>query len=211
MPLIQDVLHRQDVAEGLGHLAPLRDQQMLDVHPEPRERLARRPLGLRDLVLVVGKDEVDAPGVDVDGRPVEQTQRHGRALDVPPGSSWSDPEVPGRLVRPGRLPEHEVAGILLVVLVAVDACAGTDPLVVELRELAVVGQGVDLEVDRAIAPIGVTTRLERLDHLDHGAEVDLVGRPWIVLDPLQTERRRILEERVDVSIGVLAQRDPGLA
>ena len=73
---------RVDVAERLRHLLVL-DEQMLDVHPEARERLLGRALALRDLVLVMRKDQIDAAGVDVDRRLAQQPQRHRRALDVP--------------------------------------------------------------------------------------------------------------------------------
>jgi len=33
------------------------------------------------------EDQIDTAGMDVDRRPVEQPQRHRRALDVPPGAA----------------------------------------------------------------------------------------------------------------------------
>jgi hypothetical protein len=41
---------------------------MLDVHPVAGERFPGCPLRLRDLVLVVGKDQIDAAGMNVDRR-----------------------------------------------------------------------------------------------------------------------------------------------
>ena len=41
---------------------------MFDVDPEPRERLPGCPFALRNLVLVVREDQVNATGVDVERR-----------------------------------------------------------------------------------------------------------------------------------------------
>ncbi len=112
--------------------------------------LAGRALGLRDLVLVVREDQVDR-------------RRHGcrsaapRAAAAPwPSTRCASPAVPVRARSPSvgspglaGLPQHEIARVLLGVTVGVDPRAGLHPLVVEVRELAVVGQGRDAEVDRA--------------------------------------------------------------
>ena len=80
---------------------------------------------LRDLVLVVREDEVDAAAVDVEdlalrriaaGEPRlegldEVLPRHGRALDVPAGTARrrdAGRRGPGRILRPGGFPEHEI-------------------------------------------------------------------------------------------------------
>jgi hypothetical protein len=61
---------------------------------------------------MVRKDQIDATGVDVDRRAIEQTQRHGRALDVPAGTARARAVIP-RSARPvGRLPQHEVTRIV---------------------------------------------------------------------------------------------------
>ena len=130
MPALDHVGDGEDVAERLRHLLVL-DQQVLEVHPEARELLAGGALALRDLVLVVREDQVDAAGVDVDRRSAEQPQRHRRALDVPARAARADAGIPGRLARLGRLPQHEVAGVFLLVLVGVDAGAALDAGVVE--------------------------------------------------------------------------------
>src|SRR5438874_6356204 len=59
MAVRDDVGHRKHVAERFRHLLFV-DEQMLDVHPGARELLVRRALALRDLVLVMRKDQVDA-------------------------------------------------------------------------------------------------------------------------------------------------------
>ena len=67
-PVAQQIPHRVDVAEGLGHLLAL-DDEVAVVHPVARER--RAVVGadaLRAFVLVVREDEVLAAAVDVEGR-----------------------------------------------------------------------------------------------------------------------------------------------
>ena len=84
-----------------------------------------------------------------------------------PGRPGRQPGLPRRLARLRRLPQHEVARVLLVVLVGVDARAALDAAVIEPRELAVLGKRRDLEVDRPVARVGVAVLLERLDHAGH--------------------------------------------
>ena len=125
---------RYAVAERLRHLLVL-DEEVLDVHPEPRERLFRRAFRLRDLVLVMRKDQVDAAGMDVDRRLAQQPQRHRRALDVPARTAGAGADIPRRLPVLRRLPQHEIAGIVFRVFVDVDAGAGMQAIVIEAREL----------------------------------------------------------------------------
>ena len=180
------------------------------MEPEARELRAGRPFALRDLVLVVGEDQVHPARVDVDRRLAEQPQRHRRALDVPPGPARTDPGVPGGLAFLRRFPEHEVARVFLLVLVGVDARAALDAGVIEVRELAVGGERGDLEVDGPVAPVGVAVLFERLDRRGHGLDVVAVGRARRLFHRLEAERRRVLVEDRDVAVRVLAQRHAGL-
>ena len=75
-------MDRHEIAEGLGHLLAL-DLQEAVVHPVVgHHRRAVGAAALRDLVLVVGEDEVDAAAVDVEHL-AQRLLRHRRALDVP--------------------------------------------------------------------------------------------------------------------------------
>ena len=213
-PLVDDVLQIEDVAERLRHLvalaARLLDHQVLDVKPEARKLSARRPLALRNLVLVMREDQVDAAGVQIDRRLAEQPQRHRRALDVPTRTPGSDPRIPRGFTSLGGFPDHEVPCVVLLVLVAVDAGAVFDARVIEPCELAVLGECRDLEIDRPIAPVGVAALFERANRLPHRLDVLGIGRARILLDDLQSQHRRIPEVGLDELIGVLAQRQPGL-
>ena len=78
-------------------------------------RTAVHAARLRDLVFVVGEDEIVAAAVDVKGL-AEQGSANRRAFDVPARS----PAPPGageggvfRLVCLGRFPEHKVGGVAL--------------------------------------------------------------------------------------------------
>ena len=100
--------------------------------------------GLRDLVLVVREDKVDAAAMDVEdvlvgvvafqpaAERLEQLgHRHGRAFDMParpaePGDACR--RRPARLARLRRLPQHEVH---LVALVGGDVDAGAGQHLVE--------------------------------------------------------------------------------
>ena len=64
--LIQQVAHREEIAQGLGHL-PALDLEHLVVQPVAREiRTGMGAAALRDLVLVVGELQVDPAGMDIE-------------------------------------------------------------------------------------------------------------------------------------------------
>src|SRR5439155_26445242 len=116
MAALEEVGNQEEVSLALRHGLAL-DQQVLNVHPVADEGLAGPALALRDLVLVVGEDEVLPAAVEVEGL-AEVLHAHGRALDVPARAAPAERGVP---LRPFRLvllgfPEHEVPGVLLVVL-----------------------------------------------------------------------------------------------
>src|SRR5438128_6555868 len=137
----------RDIAVPLGHLLAA-DLQELPVKPDSCELI---PPGvgtaLSDLVLMVREDQVHPTGVDVQyvrSQPAaDELQRHCRALDVPSGAAAAEGRVPGgtdRLVfGTGGLPQYEVAGIFLGVLVGTHplARASAELSAVELRQASV--------------------------------------------------------------------------
>ena len=62
-----------------------------------------RRLALRELVFVMGEDQVETPTVYVEGL-TEMRLAHCRALDVPAWTAASPRAVPSRLVGAGPLP-----------------------------------------------------------------------------------------------------------
>jgi hypothetical protein len=81
-PELDDLVDGHRVAGGLRHLHAVREE-MLAVHPVPHRRMAVCTFGLRDLILVVRKDVVDAAGVEIETL-TQVPRAHRRTLDVPP-------------------------------------------------------------------------------------------------------------------------------
>ena len=94
--------------------------------------LPREGARLGDLVLMMRKDQVDSARMDVEDVHAkllaDQLERHGGAFEVPAGTAAAErriPRGPHRLVVGlRRLPEDEVAGVLLGILVGADPFAG---------------------------------------------------------------------------------------
>ena len=166
MPHEHQVAQGVEVAERLGHLLAF-DQQEARVHPEVRELLAGERLRLRDFVFVVRKDEVFAAEMDVEAL-AQVLHAHGGALDVPAGTAGTDLGVPALLAGFGSLPQGEVAGIVFVVFVDVDARAVGHAGEVLLAELAVRREAGDAEVVRAfVGAIGVAGADQSGDEVRH--------------------------------------------
>src|SRR6186713_2241282 len=100
------------------------------VQPRADERLPCGRLALGDLVLVVGEDQIDPTGMDVERR-AEMSHAHRRAFDVPPRPALPDARRPRRLARLRSLPKCEVTDVVLGVLVGLDTFADTHLLGVE--------------------------------------------------------------------------------
>src|SRR3712207_1111480 len=99
---------------------------MVAVHPHAHDPMAERALALGDLVLVVGKGEVDPAGVQIETL-AEVGDRHRRALDVPAGVALAPRAVEAHdPPRARRLPEDEVARVALVVVDLLDAVPGPE-------------------------------------------------------------------------------------
>ena len=156
------------------------------MHPDARELVPERRR-LRELVLVVREDEIEAAAVDLE-RVAEGVLGHRRALDVPAGAAAAPRRVPcGVLARLVRLPEREVAGILLerIRLLLLDL-VGTLP-----REPAVAGVARDAEVDVAVYRIRMPGVDERGDERDD--RVDALGRLRQHVRHPEPEIARVLE------------------
>jgi len=124
---------------------------------------------------------------------------------VPAGTPPAQPRVPADLVGTDRLPQGEVAGVLLVVLVGVDAAArsGDQPGGPGPAEPPVGGEVGDVEVDAAIAAVGDTLCVEPLDEVDH--LVDVLGGTRVLVGAAQVEGVDVLEEALDPGPGLLVE------
>ncbi len=65
---------------------------------------------------------------------------------MPAGAPDAEGRLPRLLTRLARFPEHEVARVVLAILVHIDAGTGLQPGVVKVGELAVPRKGGDPEV-----------------------------------------------------------------
>src|SRR6266446_7975707 len=92
-PIVQKLADGEEIAERFGHLLAF-DLEEAVVHPDLSERMIEmRSLRLRDFVLVMGEDEIDAAAVDVEGF-AQQGFAHRRAFDVPAGPSTAPRRIP---------------------------------------------------------------------------------------------------------------------
>src|SRR5205807_3080957 len=119
---VSQIAKRVIVAFRLGHRLAF-DFQVLKVQPVTYELLSRRAFTLSDFILMMRKNQIDAPKMKVEGF-AQILHRHRRTLYVPARSTATYLSVPGRFVRTvGSFPESKIARVFLVVLVCVDALA----------------------------------------------------------------------------------------
>ena len=146
--------------------------------------------------------------MDIEGL-AEFGHAHRGALDVPPRSALAPGRAPHgsdlSVYVLGLLPEREVADVVLVVLVGGDAFAAAHLFEVDARELAVVGEGRDVEVDGLVDDVGASVLDESRDEGDH--LVDVPGRSWVDISRSNAERFEIFEETADDGLGELVERD----
>src|SRR5690242_4144170 len=106
MPLSEQRFGRDDVAEALRHLLRAHVDEAI-VNPEARER--RTCVGaaaLRNLILVMRENEVEAAAVDVDGL-AKVGADHRRAFDMPAGTAPPPRRIPADHAVGTRLPQDE--------------------------------------------------------------------------------------------------------
>ena len=121
----EKIAQGEEVSERFRHFFAV-DDQVFRVKPEPDKGMACRRFTLGDFVLVMRECKVHAAGVDVQG--ISQIfHRHGGALDVPARPARADTRLPKMFARLGGFPKSEVARILLLVLVNVNAHARFHP------------------------------------------------------------------------------------
>ena len=158
-------------------------------------RAAVRARALRDLVLVVRKQQIDAAAVDVD-RLAEVRLGHRRAFDVPTGPAAPPRARPtdGVLVR--RLPEHEVAGVAFVRR-DLDARARDHVVAVAARQPAVVGEARHGEQHVPFGLVSVARRDQPLDQRDDLRQV--IRHARLDVGRLDAEHAQVLVERREIA------------
>ena len=95
---------------------------MLGMQPIFYERLTGEGLRLRDFVLMMREGEINAAGVNVK-RLAQVFHGHDGALDMPAGAAFAHRSRPSGLVILARFPQNEVACVVFVVLIDIDASA----------------------------------------------------------------------------------------
>ncbi len=146
------------------------------MHPIVRHDLAMRAFGLGNFVFMMRKLKINPATMNVD-RLAEMLCGHGRAFDMPAGTSPAPRAVPDRIfwfTFLGEFPEREVGGVAFV-FVDSNACAGFIVFELATRQLSIIRHGIDRKPDAFLADIGIALADELLDHLDHFA--DMIGRP----------------------------------
>jgi len=194
-PVREQLPDRDEVTLRLRHLGAL-DLQEAVVQPVIRhhgrvERAAR----LRDLVLMVRKDQVDAAAVDVEGL-AQMLPRHRRAFDVPAGTAGrpdSRRRRPCGLARLRGLPQHEVHRVALIGR-HIDTRARDHLVERALRQPAVVGHRGHAEQHVCLRHIGVAGRDQTLDQRPHLADM---------LGGARLDGRAQAAERIDVGMELL--------
>ena len=172
--LFPKVLEGVEVAQAFRHLLAL-DHEVRAVEPVAAEVSPVSAFGLGDFVFVVGEAEVDPAAVQVDRLACEDALNHRGTLQMPTGAPFAPGAGP--VVRAvfglARLPQDKVSDGCAVVFVGIveRACGvfalGAEFALLEAGETAVVIEGTDAEVNRAVSGgIGVAFLDEFLNQLD---------------------------------------------
>ena len=157
--LVEQLVHGEEVAQRLAHLLA-GDVEEAVVHPVLRhDAVAEGATALRDLVLVVREDQVEAAGMDVESL-AQMLRAHRRALDVPARPAATPGTCPARLVRRRGLPQHEVGGVLLVGR-DLDPGTGHQLVVRAPRQAAVVVHRGHAEQHMTLGGVGVAPAISR--------------------------------------------------
>ena len=193
-----DLVAAEHVAQRLRHLGAVEVEEAV-VHPVMREGVvAVGALRLCDLVLVVREHQILAAGVDVEGL-AEVAGAHRGALDVPAGATGAPRRRPRRLAGLGALPQREVERAALAI---VDGDAGASLEIIEglLRQLAVAGEGRDLEVHVAVDRVGLAALDQARGDLDD--LIDVRRHPRLDVGRQHAEHPHVGVVQIGVAVGV---------
>src|SRR6266487_1246863 len=95
--MLAQIARGEKVAVAFRHLGAAHVEEF-PVHPVPRERPARRALGLRDFIYMVRKNQIDAAGVDVERLYAaalrDLLERHRGAFEMPAGPAAPERRIP---------------------------------------------------------------------------------------------------------------------
>jgi len=154
------------------------------------------------LVLVVGKDQVLAAAVDVEGL-AQVLGAHGRAFDVPAGPPAPPGAVPAGLIFRRGFPQHEVGGVLLIGR-HLHTRAGDHIVAIAPREPPVSGHRRHGEQHVTVGGVSVAAFEQAFDEGDHLRNV--TGRPWLDRGLQCAKRRHVLVKGLGGARGQLVDR-----
>ena len=202
-PVGQEIADGEEVAQALGHFLAF-DLQEAVVHPHIGERMAvMGAFALGDFILVMGKLQVDAAAMDIEGL-AQILPGHGAAFDMPTGAAAAPGRVPARRGRVRWLPQHEVHGVFLVGR-HFHPRARDHLIQRTARQLAVVGLGRDIEQHMTVRGIGMARRDQLLDDGDHLS--DMVGGARADIGRQVAQRRHVFLIDARGLFGQLPNRD----
>ena len=174
------------------------------MHPDIRhDVMPEGAAGLRDLVLVMGEDEVDAAAMNVEYF-AQMLPAHGRALDVPAGAATAPRAVPAGRCLVRRLPQHEIH-VTALVGCHIDTRTGEHFIQRAARQLPIVLHRRHIEQHMAIRRIGVAIGDELLDDGDHLG--DVFGGARLDGGRQNTQRRDVGMELLGRALRHLTDRD----
>ena len=202
--LLQQVPHQPEVAQGFGHLLAV-DIDVAVVHPVAHVLGAVGAAALGDFVLVVREDQILAAAVNID-HIAQMLVDHRRALDVPARPAAAPGRFPAGLVVAAGFPQHEIAGVALVVR-HFHPGAGAHVFQIAAGQLAVVGHRLHREQHMAVRFIGVALGDQGFDHGGHLA--DMIGGLGHDVRLQGIERRHVLAEGVGEALGERGHRLAG--
>ena len=165
----EQISNQQHVADGLGHFLLVHIDEA-HVHPVTAEELAIVGAGtLGNLVLVVGKHQVAATAVNIDGL-AQMFFYHAGAFQVPTRAASAPGALPARNIHWRRLPKHEVGGIAFVRRdLYASAFDNVGAILPGQASVFCVGRHAEQYV--AIGFVGVTLFDQCHDHRDHLSDV----------------------------------------
>src|SRR5687768_14100380 len=140
------------------------------MHPVPNEGLrSGKSFCLSYLVLVMGKDQIGRPSVDVESHTEVPAGHHG-TFDVPPRPSRSPRRWPRRFTLFRRLPQSEIHRMFLG-LVRFDPLTGSHVLERTPGQAAVTIESIHGEEDISIRLVGSAPFDQTFDSFHHVFDV----------------------------------------
>ena len=162
------LLKRDEVAERLAHLLSV-DRNHVIVHPVTGRIVTAGGRALRDLAFVMRKHQIHTAAMDIELF-AQVAGAHRRTLHVPAGKTVAPRRRPAHDVFRSRLfPQREIERIALIALPVQVARIGHHVFQYAAGELPVTELPVisfDVEINGAVADIGVTAIQNRPHHRD---------------------------------------------